>query len=97
MNDVPSVSQSLLEPESLEDRNDDYSFSIDFLGDPHATFTEIKICRKCKKFKPPRTHHCSACDMYVTIICNSSFCILGYTEPVYTHFEQSECKENIPF
>ena len=28
----------------------------------------VRFCRKCNLFKPPRCHHCSVCEFFVSIL-----------------------------
>eukprot|EP00250_Pteridium_aquilinum_P006200 c16168_g1_i1 orf=691-1587(-) len=34
-------------------------------GNGSAQFHDVRFCRKCSHFKPPRTHHCSVCGRCV--------------------------------
>ncbi|OMJ12756.1 hypothetical protein AYI70_g5194 [Smittium culicis] len=40
----------------------DLTFEIRNPLDSSSLPTFIRVCRKCLKFKPPRTHHCKVCN-----------------------------------
>lgn len=48
-----------------------------------AQFQDIRYCRKCSQYKPPRTHHCSVCEYLLPYTPRQSLklCWIGFFLP----------------
>lgn len=53
---IPNNGNSSLKKKNDNDNDND---TADAAADG---FPKFRFCRKCQTFKPPRTHHCSACN-----------------------------------
>ncbi|KAK6142912.1 hypothetical protein DH2020_023260 [Rehmannia glutinosa] len=42
----------------------------------------IRYCRKCNQLKPPRCHHCSVCELLLTLICADYSVVLFFSESI---------------